>query len=108
MSEQISPLPWKTHGNPLTIDDANGIEIIRINRPWKDAIYEQEEATIAHIVRCVNAHAGLVEALKLARPWIKEFGEYDGHDAHAVEALDFTLTKIDNALAALAQAKGEA
>jgi hypothetical protein len=92
MSEKISPLPWVS----LSPVDFDSIRLFSGNNyigciGCSDGPRETTEANANYIVRCVNAYAGLVEALEKATKAL--------HHLCANTAL---LIELD---AALAQAK---
>ena len=61
-----TPTPWVLGPNGLDIRDGKHEDKI-VTVDYVDHIAsEQQEANAAHIVKCVNAHDGLVEALRLA------------------------------------------
>jgi hypothetical protein len=72
----VTPLPWKLGPTQDTVDDANGVELLRMQdhvlvREYDDhlAIPLPYAANAAFIVRAVNSHEALVAALK-AVEWI--------------------------------------
>ena len=86
---KVSPRPWRYRetvvgwNERIGLYDASHGRIADLNGG--------AESVVAHIVRCVNAHDGLVEALSNARAWI---GGGIGPQPKMI------LAKIDAALAA--------
>jgi hypothetical protein len=82
--EQPTPLPWKLGPTQDTVDDANGNELLELQheflfRTWNEAHGEclspvplPYAANAAFIVRAVNNHTALVEALKEAQRLIRD------------------------------------
>lgn len=88
MSNEMNlPLTIVRYSGGYAIDDANGQEITG----W----IEPEHA--AHIVRCVNAHDGLVEALQEAMQMSVKFSKDTG----------IRTPWLNKAQAALAKAQGD-
>ena len=75
---KVSPRPWRVEDGCIV--DAEGFLVVMVG-PDDDALF-------SHIVRCVNAHDGLVEALREARYELRN------------ELCDDLLARIDAALAA--------
>lgn len=81
-----SPLPWKP-SRGLWIDDVNGDECIRLLAPSHVAAKD-----MALILRAVNHHDELVEALRNAASALDCIG---GHK-HIVEQARAILTKLES------------
>lgn len=96
-----TPLPWSVDGELLLAIIRGSDATIVAVRHRLDGTPNQ--ANMRHIVHCVNAHEGLVEALEAAiahfkkHHWNETFQEYDNRIVERV------AQKIE---AALAQAKG--
>lgn len=66
MSEvKHTPTPWVADEN--AINDNMGFEIALITSDMRT--WEEDDANTAHIVKCVNLHDELVEALEIAETY---------------------------------------
>lgn len=55
----------------IVSEDVSALEV------WRAA--KSDAGNAAHIVRCVNAHAGLVAALNHATQWARGYGDVPGN-----------------------------
>jgi hypothetical protein len=70
--EQHTALPWKLGPTQDTVEDANGIELLRMYEIDHEAATYFDlpyAANAAFIVRAVNNHAALLAALKELLKW---------------------------------------
>lgn len=100
-----SPTPWAIHGDDGTLIGANDDKMMlahmtyrHMTHPEWDRGLVQGQANARHIVRCVNAHDGLVAALRDACAVLDAFLNTD---TLATDECDAALTQARRALAAL-------
>ena len=122
MSDKHTPPPWRLHGddarrilrdNPFTVDDDVAVERARCGYEGRT----DPEADAHHIVRCVNAHEALVEALEVIATWGMDVTAGTLRPRSAIDNAAFTACDtlerlglddgIRRARKALAAAKGE-
>lgn len=110
---KVSPRPWRVdpdHRADIQAHDGKDIGTafhqgvvgmtLRLSGPMSAQDDDEGAANAAHIVRCVNAHDGLVEALELV---LHSFD--DGPPSMQAVRLDDACKNAQAVLAALAAAK---
>lgn len=123
-----TPAPWNVHPNySMTIcagEDSDGDACIisicqsrSISTPsvYSYPKYSIQEANAQHIVKCVNMHDELLEALEVARDYFVKLGavfEQNNKDDQPITVQDDTLDDlfdlfIELAPPAIAKARGE-
>ncbi len=99
MSALHSPIPWNViEGDSLLVGDSQALTILDCATP-SGARQRVAEANAAFIVKAVNCHDHLVEALQFIA---------DGYDNHDVNHVDFRVKAYQVALDALATIKESA
>lgn len=99
MPEHHSPLPWGLGDlGGVVVAGENAIANCYVGRDT-----DNEEANAAFIVRCVNSHEALVEALRESRKHVAASAEaihlLDGFGPRTEQAEDRLLQTVDAALA---------
>jgi len=69
MKQEHTPTPWEVQDEIGIVDYENGglISVVDNFKCGTSIPGDEREANAAHIVKCVNAHDGLVEVLRMCR-----------------------------------------
>jgi hypothetical protein len=98
MSESIkpTPAPWAFHeqgeANEWALVTADGRWLISF-RQNGELLTGKQGANAAHIVKCVNAHDGLVAALDAVLPALIRLGDFVGNDFVANDGTGRTVDR---------------
>jgi N-dimethylarginine dimethylaminohydrolase len=98
MTKEHTPTPWDKLNGVFTPEDGY---FSMIQTPDKCIANVFEEANAAHIVKCVNMHDELVEALKEAGDVIESYHKSTGIDLGDASNMPFykdTMNTIDETL----------
>lgn len=95
-----TPTPWYlTEEREGQIESDKGYIIAQVYQNSKKDYHKGDEANALHIVKCVNSHNELIEALKWALDYIELTIKLDGAESVDGESTQITHDKIKQALA---------
>lgn len=95
-----TPLPWKTEGRHILSSKENFPDFIAIcGRLDTEPHSEENKANAELIIRAVNSHDALVEALRIAEMGLRgEYPHYTHKIPSAKSAREAALYKVQEAL----------